>query len=89
MPDMSKCFSHHTNRENPLTLYFMIEEIGYYYAPFVHQFKNELTPIFEAGKRVMQEIEHIQSSLPSKAERAKRWTVEAETLKTHYGYLFE
>lgn len=71
------------------TFYFMIEEIGYYYAPFVHQFKNELTPIFEAGKRVMQEIEHIQSSLPSKAERAKRWTVEAETLKTHYGYLFE
>ena len=21
MPDMSKCFSHHTNRENPLTLF--------------------------------------------------------------------
>ena len=23
MPDMSKCFSHHTNRENPLTPFFL------------------------------------------------------------------
>ena len=39
------------------TLYFMIEEIGYYYAPFIDSFHNELNPIFEAGRTVIEEIE--------------------------------
>ena len=39
------------------TFYFMIEEIGYYYAPFIDYFKDELRPIFEAGRTVKEEIE--------------------------------
>ena len=35
----------------------MIEEIGYYYAPFIDYFKDELRPIFEAGRTVKEEIE--------------------------------
>ena len=36
------------------TFYFMIEEIGYYYAPFIDYFKDELRPIFEAGRTVKE-----------------------------------
>ena len=39
------------------TFYFMIEEIGYYYAPFIDYFKDELRPIFKAGRIVKEEIE--------------------------------
>ena len=41
------------------TFYFMIEEIGYYYAPFIDYFKDELRPIFEAGRTVKEEIEKV------------------------------
>lgn len=71
------------------TLYFMIEEIGYYYAPFVDIFKNELTPIFDAGRKVMQDIERIISSLVPNCNLRQRWEVEFEELRRNYGYLLE
>lgn len=71
------------------TLYFMIEEIGYYYAPFIEIFKDELNPIFAAGKKVMQGLERIISSLTPNGDQRQRWEAELEDLMANYGYLFE
>lgn len=72
------------------TFYFMIEEIGYYYAPFVDSFKDELRPIFEAGQTVMQEIENaIKIFKNGDVELHNRCETEFEALQNHYGYLFE
>ena len=71
------------------TLYFMIEEIGYYYAPFIEIFKDELNPIFAAGKKVMQGLERIISSLTPNSDQRQRWEAELEELMANYGYLFE
>ena len=72
------------------TFYFMIEEIGYYYAPFIDSFKDELRPIFEAGQTVMQEIENaIKIFKNGDVELHNRCETEFEALQNHYGYLFE
>lgn len=72
------------------TFYFMIEEIGYYYAPFIDSFHNELNPIFEAGRTVMEEIEKtIKIFKDSNKELHNRCETEFEALQNNYGYLFE
>ena len=72
------------------TFYFMIEEIGYYYAPFIDYFKDELRPIFEAGRTVMQEIENIIAMFQNiNMQLHNRYATEYEELQAHYGYLFE
>lgn len=73
------------------TFYFMIEEIGYYYAPFIDYFKDELNPIFEAGRTVMTEIEETISKFKKRKgqELYQRSETELEELRTNYGYLFE
>ena len=72
------------------TFYFMIEEIGYYYAPFIDYFKDELRPIFEAGRTVMQEIENIILMFQNiNMQLHNRYATEYEELQAHYGYLFE
>ena len=72
------------------TFYFMIEEIGYYYAPFIDYFKDELSPIFEAGRTVMQEIENIIAMFQNiNIQLHNRYATEYEELQAHYGYLFE
>lgn len=72
------------------TFYFMIEEIGYYYAPFIDYFKDELRPIFEAGRTVKEEIEKsIKIFKNSDKELHNRCETEFETLQNNYGYLFE
>ena len=73
------------------TFYFMIEEIGYYYAPFIDCFKDELNPIFEAGRTVMTEIEETISKFKKRKgqELYQRSETELEELRTNYGYLFE
>ena len=73
------------------TFYFMIEEIGYYYAPFIDYFKDDLKPIFEAGRAVMAEIEDtINKFRKSKdTELLQRSETEYEELRNKYGYLFE
>ena len=68
----------------------MIEEIGYYYAPFIDSFHNELNPIFEAGRTVIEEIEKtIKIFKNSDVELHNRCETEFEALQNHYGYLFE
>ena len=72
------------------TFYFMIEEIGYYYAPFIDYFKDELSPIFEAGRTVKEEIEKaIKIFKDSDKELHNRCETEFEALQNNYGYLFE
>ena len=72
------------------TFYFMIEEIGYYYAPFIDYFKDELRPIFEAGRTVKEEIEKvIKIFKDSDKELDNRCETEFEALQNNYGYLFE
>ena len=84
-----------TNRKLDLkdayeTFYFMIEEIGYYYAPFINYFKNELTPIFNAGRTIMSDIENAMLQFSrSNAELFHRCEAEYEALQNSYGYLFE
>ena len=70
------------------TFYFMIEEIGYYYAPFIDYFKDDLNPILEEGRKVMQEIGSITASVGD-IELRQRCETEYEELRTNYGYLFE
>ena len=70
------------------TFYFIIEEIGYYYAPFIDYFKDDLNPIIEEGRKVMQEIGSITASLGD-VELRQRCETEYEELRTNYGYLFE
>ncbi len=41
---------------------FIIEEIGYYYSPFIEQFKEHLDPIMREGGKVLQEMEQIIAS---------------------------
>lgn len=68
----------------------MIEEIGYYYAPFIDYFKDELNPIFEAGRTVKEEIEKaIKIFKNSDKELYNRCETEFEALQNNYGYLFE
>lgn len=72
------------------TFYFMIEEIGYYYAPFINYFKNEMKPIFEAGRTIMNDIEQAMLQFSrSNAELFQRCEAEYEALQNSYGYLFE
>ncbi len=73
------------------TFYFMIEEIGYYYAPFADRFKDDLKPIFEAGARVMAEMENTIAKFRDGKdnELCNRCETELEALQNSYGYLFE
>ena len=72
------------------TFYFMIEEIGYYYAPFIDSFNNELSPIFEAGRTVMEEMQNVITKFKnSDKELHDRCEAEFEALQPTYGYLFE
>lgn len=72
------------------TFYFMIEEIDYYYAPFIDYFKDELRPIFETGRTVKEEIEKvIKIFKDSDKELHNRCETKFEALQNNYGYLFE
>ena len=72
------------------TFYFIIEEIGYYYAPFIDTLNDKLSPIFNAGRTIMQEIEKIIAIYQnSDMQLHNRYATEYEELQAHYGYLFE
>ena len=72
------------------TFYFIIEEIGYYYAPFIDTLNDKLSPIFNAGRTIMQEIENIIAIYQnSDMQLHNRYATEYEELQAHYGYLFE
>ena len=68
----------------------MIEEIGYYYAPFLPSFKTQLIPIFKAGRTIMEEIaKTITKFKATDIEFHNRCESEFEVLQNNYGYLFE
>ena len=73
------------------TFCFMVEEISYYYSPFIDRFKEDLTPIFEAGKKVMTEIKYAINKFKrgTNKELSQRCETEYEELTTLYGYLFD
>ena len=72
------------------TFCFIIEEINYYYAPFVDTSGSYLNPIFQAGRAVMEEIEHaIAQFKTTDIELHNRCESEFEALQANYGYLFE
>ena len=71
------------------TFYFMIEEIGYYYAPFLPSLKTQLIPIFKAGRTIMEEIaKTITKFKTTDIEFHNRCESEFEVLQNNYGYLF-
>ena len=71
------------------TLCFVIEEIGYYYAPFIDRMKELLGPILDAGRKVMQDLGNIISFSAHDGELRQHWESEFEALRINYGYLFE
>lgn len=68
---------------------FIIEEIGYYYAPFVDSLGHLMHPIFAAGKKVWQELPHLMARLLPDDEARQRYEADYEELRASYGYLFE
>lgn len=71
------------------TLRFVIDEVGYYYAPLVDQFGTELRPIFRAAAEVMQSIAQIINTLPSMSNQRQRYEAERDEMMTNYSYLFD
>ncbi len=67
---------------------FMIEEIGYYYAPSAGSSSVDLSPVFDAGRAVMEEIGRIIGRLGKDSELRQRSETEYEELEIKYGYLF-
>ena len=70
------------------TFSFIIEEIAYYYAPFVEQFKDDLSPIMQQGGKVLTEMERIIGSPRIDGNTKCRYETEYQELLTKYGYLF-
>lgn len=70
------------------TLCFAIEEIGYYYAPFFDSRATMLRPVFDAGSRVMDDIQHLIANRQFGDDTRQRLEAEYQTLLTTYGYLF-
>lgn len=46
------------------TYHFIIEEIAYYYAPVFDTLTYQLAPVLEAGRKVLQGINHLLTLLP-------------------------
>ena len=71
------------------TYHFIIEEIAYYYAPIFDTLTHQLAPVLEAGRKVMQGINHLLTLLPEGNDVRLNHESAYEELNTHYGYLFE
>ena len=67
---------------------FIIEEIGYYYSPFVEQFKEHLDPIMREGSKVLQEMEQIIASPHITPNNKPRYESDYQRLLSQYEYLF-
>ena len=70
------------------SFYFIIEEIGYYYAPFIEQFKDDFSPIMQQGGEVLLEMERIIASPRIDGNTRYRYETERQELLTQYEYLF-
>ena len=67
---------------------FIIEEINYYYAPFVEQFKEHLDPIMCEGGKILQEMERIIASQHVSPNDKTRYENDYQEILSHYEYLF-
>ena len=67
---------------------FIIEEINYYYAPFIEQFKENLAPIMSEGGKVIQMMDSILSNSALDVDTKDRFQSELEKLTLDYNYLF-
>lgn len=67
---------------------FIIEEIGYYYSPFIEQFKEHLDPIMREGGKVLQEMEQIIKSSHISPNDKTRYENDYQEILSHYEYLF-
>ncbi len=66
---------------------FIIEEIGYYYAPFVEQFKEHLAPIMREGGKILQEMEKIIASPHISPNDRCRYETDYQRILSQYEYL--
>jgi len=67
---------------------FIIEEIGYYYSPFVEQFREHLDPIMSEGGKILQEMERIINSPQISSNDKIRYENDYQRLLSQYEYLF-
>ena len=67
---------------------FIIEEIGYYYSPFIEQFKEHLDPIMREGGKVLQEMEQIIKSPHISPNDKTRYENDYQRIFSQYDYLF-
>ena len=70
------------------TYTFIIKEIGYYYAPFIEQFKENLDPIMREGGKVLQEMEQIIKSPHISPNDKTRYENDYQEILSQYEYLF-
>lgn len=71
------------------TLHFIIEEIGYYFSPSYSRQKEELKPVIDSGRKVMQAIEQAMADSELCDDESLRLQTEYDELIAEYGYLFE
>ena len=70
------------------TLQFVIEEIGYYYAPIADHENTLCAPIFCMGAKVLQELERLVDT-PNLDESTRiRFQSDYQQLLTSFSYLF-
>ena len=67
---------------------FIIEEIGYYYSPFIEQFKEHLDPIMREGGKVLQEMEQIIKNPHISPNDKTRYENDYQRIFSQYDYLF-
>ena len=70
------------------TLQFVIEEIGYYYAPFADQKNTLCAPIFSMGAKVLQELERLIDTPDVDDTTRIRFQSDYQQLFTSFSYLF-
>lgn len=70
------------------TYTFIIKEIGYYYASFIEQFKENLDPIMREGGKVLQEMERIIKSPHISPNDKTRYENDYQEILSQYEYLF-
>ncbi len=70
-------------------LYFIIEENGYYYGPFLLQLSSVLKPVIDAGCKVAQAMARIIDGEQLCEDARQRHQTDLDELRSKYGYLFE
>ncbi len=71
------------------TFSFIIEEIGYYYAPFIGQFKEILVPVMLEGRSVLLEMERIKADDNVGPDARCRYEADYERILAQYEYMVE